>query len=399
MNTVEVRTGIDMLLEKSVISLKNRKIGLITNHTGITRELKSTIEALCETGVDIRALFGPEHGIHGNIQDAIPMPDSVDEKTGIPIYSMFGTTYCPTLQMVRGIDTLVYDVQDVGARFFTYIYTMAYSLAFVAEHHMHFIVLDRPNPITGTHVEGALLEPRFSSFVGDYQLPFRYGLTAGELAQYLNRMQGWDANLEVIPLFGWRRGLWYDETGLPWVMPSPNLPTLETAVVFPGIVLFEGTNISEGRGTTRPFELIGAPWLNAAKTIDALYEGLECAGVAGVLLREAHFLPTFDKYMGTPCHGFQLHVTDRDIYSPVATGIICLKVIRDQDPETFQWLQNPKALHQLQDEEIFFVDNLAGTDALRKMIDQGVSHEEILDRMTEGTASFIEQSKFCHLYE
>jgi uncharacterized protein YbbC (DUF1343 family) len=235
--------------------------------------------------------------------------------------------------------------------------------------------------------------------VGDYQLPFRYGLTAGELAQYLNRKRGWEANLEVIPLFGWRRDLWYDETDLPWVMPSPNLPTLETAVVFPGTVLFEGTNVSEGRGTTHPFELVGAPWLNASKTIDALYKGFECAGAAGVLLREAHFLPTFDKFMGIPCHGFQLHVTERDIYSPVAAGIVCLKVIRDQDPKAFNWLRNPKALHELRDVEIFFVDNLAGTDALRKMIDRGAPLEEILDRLREGASSFVEQSKFCHIYE
>jgi len=398
MNKIEVLTGIDRLIEKSAIPLKNKKIGLITNHTGITRKLKSTIKALCEYGVNVRALFGPEHGINGNIQDAIPAPDSIEEKTGVQIYSMFGANYWPTPKMVADIDTLVYDMQDVGARFFTYIYTMAYCLAFAAKNNIQFIVLDRPNPVTGTHVEGALLEPSFRSFVGDYRLPFRYGLTPGELALYLNRTQGWNANLEVIPLLGWRRELWFDETNLPWVMPSPNLPTLETAVVYPGTALFEGTNISEGRGTTRPFELIGAPWLNAAKTIDALYKGFESCGVEGVLLRKAHFRPTFDKYMDTPCHGFQLHVTNREIYSPVAAGIICLKVIRDQNPENFKWLKNPKALHQRQKGEIFMIDILAGTDALRNMIDQGVFLKDLLDRMMGGVESFIEQSKFCHLY-
>jgi len=406
MSKKQVLFGVDVLLASGVALLKNRKVGLITNHTGVTENLESTGKALYKAGIDIRALFAPEHGVHGDVQDAIRIQDSVDKTLGVPIHSVFGTAYCPTPQTVENIDTLVYDMQDVGARCFTYIYTMAYSLKFAAQHGMQFIVLDRPNPITGVHVEGIPVDTRFRSFVADYGLPLRYGLTVGELARYLNRTQGWDADLDIVPLSGWKRDCWYDETDLPWTMPSPNLPTLETAAVFPGTVLFEGTNISEGRGTTRPFELIGAPWLDAAKVTERIREGLENAGITGVLVREALFSPTFDKHAGIPCRGFQLHITDRNSYTPVAAGIVCLKVLHDEAPEGFKWLRDPKALlhnhHDLpqpKNDETFYVDKLAGTDALREMIDQGASLAEILDRMKEGAADFGKQSEFCHLYD
>jgi len=398
--------GVDVLLDSGAAQLKNQKVGLITNHTGVTRDLEMTSKALCKAGIAVKALFAPEHGIHGDVQDAIHIQDSVDKSLGVPVHSMFGRTYSPTIQAAEDIDTLVYDIQDVGARCFTYVYTMAYGLEFAAKHHLRFVVLDRPNPITDMHVEGVPVDACFRSFVGDYGLPLRYGLTAGELALYLNRIQGWEADLDIVPLSGWTRDRWYDETDLPWTMPSPNLPTLETAMVFPGTVLFEGTNISEGRGTTRPFELIGAPWLDTSKVTEKIREGLENAEITGVLVREALFSPTFDKHAGIPCHGFQLHVTDRNIYAPVVAGIVCLKVLHDEIPEAFKWLHDPKALlHDHHDfpqpkvDETFYVDKLAGTDALRKMINQGAFLAEILDRMTEGVADFEKRSEFCHLYD
>jgi len=406
MSKKQILSGVDVLLGSGVAQLKNRNVGLITNHTGVTRDLETTSKALCKAGIAVKALFAPEHGIHGDVQDAIRIKDSVDNTLGVPVHSVFGRTYSPTIQTAEDIDTLVYDIQDVGARCFTYIYTMAYGLEFAAEHDLQFVVLDRPIPFTDAHVEGVPVAARFRSFVGDYGLPLRYGLTVGELALYLNRTQGWKADLDIVSLSGWRRDRWYDETDLPWTMPSPNLPTLETAVVFPGTVLLEGTNISEGRGTTRPFELIGAPWLDTAKITEKIREGLENAGITGVLVREALFSPTFDKHAGTPCHGFQLHVTDRNIYAPVGAGIVCLKVLHDEAPEAFKWLHDPKALlhdhHDLpqpKGDETFYVDKLAGTDALRKMIDQGASLAEILERMTEGAADFGKQSEFCHLYD
>jgi len=387
---LRVSTGIDVLLESGAAALKGASVGLITNHTGVTRHLASAIDPLREAGVDLRALFGPEHGVRGDAQDGQTIGHTVDPRSGIPVYSLYGETKRPTPQMLEGLDALVYDIQDVGVRFYTYIYTMAYCLEAAGKLGLKFIVLDRPDPITGTKVEGAPIEPEITSFVGDYGLPFRYGLTIGELARCLNDTQGWGADLEVIAMRGWRRDLWFDETGIPWVMPSPNLPTLETAVVYPGTVLFEGTNVSEGRGTTRPFEIIGAPWIDAARCTKIASENLAAAGVEGALLRETHFVPTHSKHQGEACHGFQIHVLDRDRFEPVRAGVTLLKTIHDLYPDQFAWRSSQK--------EYWFIDLLSGTRALRDMIDKGCALADVVDRMTQGTEAFAKARERYFLY-
>ena len=387
---LSVTTGIDVLLESGAAPLRGLTVGLITNHTGVNRRLVSTIDLLREAGVNLRALFGPEHGVRGDAQAGQAVGHTVDPRTGIPVYSLYGETKRPTPEMLSGLDALVFDIQDAGVRFFTYIYTMAYCLEAAAKHGLKFFVLDRPNPITGACVEGAPIEPEATSFVGDYGLPFRYGLTMGELARYVNETRGWGADLEVVAMRGWRRSLWFDETGLPWVMPSPNFPTLETATVYPGTVLFEGTNVSEGRGTTRPFEIIGAPWIDAARTVAAASENLADAGVEGALLREAHFVPTQSKHRGEECHGFQIHVLDRNRFEPVRAGIVLLKTIHDLYPGEFAW--------RASDRPLWFIDLLAGTRALRDMIDRGSPLLEVVERMAQGAGAFAKARERFFVY-
>lgn len=387
---MSVMTGVDVLLEQGAAPLKGMRVGLVTNHTGVTRRLESAIDPMREAGVNLGALFGPEHGVRGDAQDGQTIEDSIDPRTGIPVFSLYGETRRPTTEMLQGLDALVCDIQDAGVRFYTYIYTMAYCLEAAAIAGLKYFVLDRPDPITGTRVEGAPIEPGISSFVGDYGLPFRYGLTLGELARYLNATQGWGADLHVIPMRGWHRALWFDQTGIPWVMPSPNLPTLETAAVYPGTVLVEGTNLSEGRGTTRPFEIIGAPWIDAAECVAAATQNLAAVGAEGAILRETHFVPTQSKHKGDGCHGFQIHVTDRDRFEPVKTAVTLLKTIHDVYPGHFAWRSS--------ESPTWPVDLLAGTRALRDMIDKGSSLADVVERMTQGAEPFARERERYFLY-
>ena len=385
-----VKAGIDMLLAKNEVPFSGNAVGLITNHTGVTKDLQRSIDTLLGAGVDIRALFGPEHGLIGTAQDGNEVAHSMDARSSLPVYSLYGEQLQPSEEMLKDLDVLVFDMQDVGVRFYTYLYTMAYAMKAAADHNLAFIVLDRPNPIKGTIVEGASVEEAFTSFVGDYGLPFRYGLTVGEAARYINARQDWGAELEVVPMEGWSRTLWFDNTDLTWVMPSPNLPTLDTAVVYPGTVLFEGTNLSEGRGTTRPFELIGSPWLDAPRVVKSIDVALDELRLQGVRVRETYFSPVASKHAGKLCHGFQIHVTDRNTYEPVKFAIVCLKAIRDQHVDVFSW--------RSYEDMTLAIDRLAGTDALRKMIDGEMPLAKILERMTPETSTFEKVSQKYHLY-
>ena len=391
MKKQRVKAGIDVLLEHRGAPLRGNAVGFITNHTGVTKDLNRSIDALLDVGVDLRALFGPEHGLSGTAQDGDEVSHATDARSGLRVYSLYGERLAPSAEMLDGLDVLVFDMQGVGVRFYTYLYTMAYAMKAAADHRLKFAVLDRPNPITGSVTEGAPIEKTFASFVGDYGLPFRHGLTVGEVARYINVTQGWGAELEVVPMDGWSRALWFDDTDLPWVTPSPNLPTLDTATLYPGTVLFEGTNVSEGRGTTRPFELLGAPWLDAARVVASLRMAFDEAGARGVNVREAYFSPLTSKHAGNLCHGFQLHVTDREVYEPVASAIICLKTIRDQHPDEFAWRSSQDGT--------FAVDRLAGTDALRKMMAAGAPLADLLDRMTPDLTAFEEVSRQYYLYD
>jgi len=383
---VRVKAGVDILLRSPGEHLGGSKVGLITNPTGVTGDLVSTFDAFNgHPGVDLKAVFGPEHGARGDIQDALSVESRVDAVTGLPVYSLYGDVRKPTPEMLEEVDTLVFDIQDVGARFYTYASTLTHALEAAAENGVSLAVLDRPNPVNGVDVEGNILEPGFASFVGLHPIPIRHGLTIGELARLAN--EGIGAELQVVPMEGWERGMWFDETGLPWVQPSPNLPTPDTATVYPGTCLFEGVNVSEGRGTTYPFEYIGAPWIDGARWATAL-NGL---GLGGVRFRACRFTPAFDKYHGEACGGVQVHVTDRDAYRPVETVLHMLSTALGLWPDEFQWLP-PR------DDGRRHFDLLAGTDEIRADLSRGEAVEEIVDGWRDGLEAYEERSEEFLLY-
>lgn len=381
-----VRPGLDVLLAERLDLVQGKRVGLITNPTGVRADLTGGIDALhAQAGVKLAALFGPEHGVRGQAQAGEAVQSGTDPRTGVPAYSLYGNVRQPTAEMLRGIDILLFDIQDVGARFYTYIWTMALAMQAAAKHGVPFVVLDRPNPIAGIAVEGPVLERRFESFVGMYPIPVRHGMTAGELARLFNAEYGIGAELTVVPAQGWRRELWFDQTGLPWIMPSPNMPALETATVYPGTCFVEGTSLSEGRGTTRPFELIGAPWIDPY----TLADDLNARGLPGVRFRPVYFAPTFSKHAGQTCGGVQLHVIDRQAFRPVAAGVHLLDAARRRWRERFQWQQSGSS---------FSIDRLAGTDALRLALDRGVPPGEIVASWEEGVRGFLQLRQKYLLY-
>lgn len=346
-----MKAGIEVLLESRLDLLRGRRVGLVTNPTAVDAWLRSSAELLrAHPEVDLVALYGPEHGVRGDAQAGEYVPFYRDPHLGLPVFSLYGETQRPPADMLTRIDAymreydtrhqgktveprmlesievMVFDLQDVGTRVYTYVATMAYAMQAAAEAGIPFVVLDRPNPITGTAMEGPVLRfPDYSSFIGLYPVPLRHGMTAGELARLFNaRFLPRPADLTVVAMEGWRRGDWFESTGLPWVLPSPNLPSVDAAVVYPGQVMLEGTNLSEGRGTTRPFELCGAPWVDG----HVLARDLNTLELPGVRFREAWFTPTFSKFAGQRCGGVQLHVRDREAFRPVLTTIALLAEVR-----------------------------------------------------------------------
>jgi uncharacterized protein YbbC (DUF1343 family) len=363
-------------LEDRVDTVRGKRLGLIANQTTIDSSmrhgairLRDLESAPGSSACRLMLLFGPEHGIAGHAQDQIELADGTDRGSGIPVRSLYGATRIPTPEMLEGLDAVVFDVQDIGSRYYTFIWTMAHAMEACARDGKEMIVLDRPNPIGGSQVEGNLIEGSHLSFVGLYPIPNRHGMTVGELAGLFNEEFGIGCKLTVVPLKGWTRSRWFDETGLPWVMPSPNLPTLDTATVYPGGCLFEGTNLSEGRGTTRPFELMGAPWVDAHRLVVELEE----EELPGVHMRPAYFEPAFHKFAGKLCGGIQQHVIDRRAYRPVRTGLAILKVLRRLWPEEFHWREPPYEYET----ERPAIDILAGNDRIREQIDADVPLAEI----------------------
>lgn len=371
MRTGTVRTGLEVLLAEQLDLVAGKRSGLITNHTGVNGQLQSTVDLFADhPDLQLVALFGPEHGLRGDVQAGDEVASFVDERTGLPVHSLYGTTRAtrkPTAAMLEGIDVLVCDLQDGGSRYFTYVYTMAYSLEAAAEQGIPYVVLDRPNPIGGVAVEGNVLHPDFLSFVGAYPLPNRHGLTIGEVATLLNTQFDIGAQLHVVPMDGWRRDSYFWETGVPWVSPSPNVPTPHTLVVYPGTCLFEGTTLSEGRGTTRPFEWIGAPWIDGHDWAAALNR----LQLPGVMFRPVHFTPTFSKHKGIHCQGVEVHVVDPHAFRPVETGLHLLATARAHDEAAFSWVppHGEGGRH--------FIDLLAGTDKLRLGIEAGLDVAEM----------------------
>jgi beta-N-acetylhexosaminidase len=363
-----VRTGLSVL-QDNMTPLTDGTVGLITNPSGVAADLTTTIDILHDhPDVDLVRLFGPEHGIRGKAQAGEHVEDSTDDRTGLPVTSLYGETRRVDPEMVADIDTVVYDMQDVGCRFYTYLYTLAYALEGVGQTDTDFVVLDRPNPVAPLGVDGKRVPPDEGSFVGDYRLPITHGLTVGELARYFNGEFDMGATLSVVELDGWDRSMWYDDLDLPWVPPSPNIPTLDTATLYPGTCLFEGTTLSEGRGTTKPFELVGALWIDGGEWAKAL-NGLD---LSGVRFRPTHFTPTFSKHEGEDVEGVQIHVTDRDALSPVAVGLKLLLSTFSRHPET-EW-RLVDGMH--------FVDRLAAGEWLRETV-ADVDSETDVDRLYE----------------
>jgi uncharacterized protein YbbC (DUF1343 family) len=375
-----VRLGSDVLLASD--RLRGARVGIVCNHASVDHAFRHVIDRLVETDrVTLAGIFGPQHGFRSDVQDnMVETPHQQDEARRVPVYSLYSETREPTLEMLRDIDTLVIDLQDIGARIYTYIYTMANCLRAAARQRIPVIVCDRPNPIGGAEVEGACLVPGFESFVGQFPIPMRHGMTIGELASFFNEHFAIGASLEIASMERWHRPMYADDTGLPWVMPSPNMPTLDTAVVYPGTVLFEGTNLSEGRGTTRPFELVGAPWIDA----DRFAEAMNALDLPGVYFRPAVFEPTFQKHAQRTCGGCQIHVTDRSTFRPVITGVALIRTFQRFDRSKFAWRQPPYEYEQ----EKLPIDILAGSGLLRTQIESDVSLREIAESWRPNAAAF-----------
>jgi uncharacterized protein YbbC (DUF1343 family) len=375
-----VSLGTDRLLASD--RLDGLRIGVVCNPASIDRELRHIADRLAShAGARVTAIFGPQHGFRSDVQEnMIETGHARDVLRRVPVYSLYSETREPTAEMLRDVDVLVVDLQDVGTRIYTYIYTMTNCLVAARKHGITAIVCDRPNPIGGIAVEGPMLVRGFESFVGLYPIPMRHGMTIGELARLFNDEFGIGADLEVIPMEGWSRGMYFDATGIPFVLPSPNIPTLDSAIVYPGTVLFEGTNVSEGRGTTKPFELLGAPWVDAERFAD----GMNALGLSGVRFRPAVIEPTFHKHAHTSCGGCQIHVLDRETFRPVEAGVALVAAFRAADPDRFRWRDPPYEYEH----RLLPFDILAGSSELREQIEQGVAAREIARSWEDSVGEF-----------
>ena len=387
-----VSLGTDRLLASG--RLDGRRVGLVCNPASVDRDLRHIADRLVSAGPAgparhggspkgpaLQAIFGPQHGFRSDVQEnMIETGHARDALRRVPVYSLYSETREPTAEMLRDVEVLVIDLQDVGTRIYTYIYTMANCLVAAKKHGITVIVCDRPNPIGGTAVEGPMLVHGFESFVGLYPLPMRHGMTIGELARLFNEEFGIGADLEVVGMEGWSRGSYFDATGIPFVLPSPNIPTLDSAIVYPGTVLFEGTNVSEGRGTTRPFELLGAPWVDAER----FAEGMNALAMPGVRFRPSVIEPTFHKHAQTSCGGCQIHVLDRETFRPVEAGVALLAAFRSADPGRFRWRDPPYEYEHT----LLPIDILAGSSQMREQIEAGVPAREIARSWEPATAEF-----------
>jgi uncharacterized protein YbbC (DUF1343 family) len=403
-----VKPGVEVFLEKHLDLVKSKRVGLITNSSGVDSNGISTTNRFVSTpGIHLVALFGPEHGIDGSAQAGEFVPYEMDKALDIPVYSLYGQSLkkdtVPLVDMdesmrsydtvdkgkfiepsmIENIDAIVFDIQDVGTRIYTYIATMAYAMQTCAEHHKEFIVLDRPNPINGIDMEGPILEyPAYSSFVGLYPIPVRHGMTVGELALlFRSKFLPSKTKLSVIPLMGWQRSMWFDETMLPWISPSPNMPSLNTAIVYPGQVFLEGTNVSEGRGTESPFELFGAPWMDGALLVKVLND----LSLPGVRFQKERFTPQFSKYRGQVCEGAKIRVTDRTRFRPFETSMNIIQAIRDMNAEQFLFHAD-------------YFDKIMGNGTVRSAMEDHQTVPDILNKYQADLDAFRSMRKSSLIY-
>jgi uncharacterized protein YbbC (DUF1343 family) len=378
----KITLGLERLLSERTNLVKDSRVGLICNPSTVDHCFRHAADLFhAHPDIDLTALFGPQHGIRGETQDnMIEWEGFSDPRTGVMAYSLYGEVREPTEEMLNNVDVLVFDLQDVGTRVYTFIYTMSLAMRAAARYGKRIVVLDRPNPIGGEAIEGNLLEPGNESFVGMYPLPMRHGMTVAELARMFNEEFGIHCDLETVPMSGYRREFWFNDTDAPWVIPSPNIPTAETAKVYPGTVMVEGTKVSEGRGSTRPFEINGAPYVSSYDLADQLNR----VQLPGVYFRPHSFIPTFQKHAGVLCGGVQIHVLDHSVFRPVVTGVALIKTIRELYPGDFQWQDPP---YEYVYDRLPF-DVITGTTRLRTQIESGASIEEIAKSWAGGENDF-----------
>lgn len=388
------KTGVEVFIEEQRSLVAGKEVGIVTNPTGVMPDLGHEVDVLAQMpDVDLVAVFGPEHGFRGTAQAGGSEGFFVDEKTGLPVYDTHGKSGQALADIFEssGVDVVMFDIQDVGARFYTYIWTMFDCMEAAVMADKSFIVLDRPNPITGISAEGPVLHPEFSTFVGRKPISQRHGMTVGELAQLFNKefIQGRKVDLTVVPMRGWSRDMLYAQTGLPWVLPSPNMPTVDTATVYVGTCYFEGTNLSEGRGTTRPFELLGAPYIDWR-----LNEDLRARNLSGVEFREAHFAPTFSKYRGETVGGTQLHVEDAHELDPIRAALAIIVDTKRRYPNDFEW-----RFDSFDPERPYWIDKLSGSEYVRTAVDAGKDVEEIVAGWQGELADFRRMRSKYLIYE
>jgi uncharacterized protein YbbC (DUF1343 family) len=376
-----VRLGSEALLASG--RLDGARVGVVSNPASVDHDLRHVVDRVAALPTaTLAAIFGPQHGFRSDVQDnMIETAHGHDEIRRVPVYSLYSETREPTASMLKDLDVLVIDLQDVGVRIYTYIYTMANCLKAARKLGLKVIVCDRPNPVGGTQVEGPVLVNGWESFVGMYPIPMRHGMTIGEIARLFNDHFGIGADLEIVPMKGWRRDLYFDDTDLTWIMSSPNIPTFETTVVYPGTVLFEGTNVSEGRGTTRPFELIGAPWIVAERFADTMNR----RGLPGVYFRPVVFEPTFHKHAGKACAGVQIHPLDRRTFRPVESAVTLIAAFRNGGPDLFKW-KDPPYEYELEKNPF---DVLAGSSGLREDLESGMPAGDIARSWEAPVAAFM----------
>lgn len=356
-----MRLGLEVFLERHTTNYAGKRIGLLTNLTGVNHELESTIDLFYKhEGIQLTALFGPEHGLRGEVQEGKLIDSSIDPYTGIPVYSLYNKDKKPNVTMLHDVDVVFCDLQDIGTRYYTFIYSLANTMKICGQEGKKVVVLDRPNPINGVTVEGNIVEEDFRSFVGQFPIPVRHGMTIGELAQLFQKEYAIDCEVEVIPMEGWSRDLYFDQTDLHWVSPTPNTTTMDMCLLYPGTCLIEGTNLSEGRGTTKPFEIIGAPFIDGRKLADEM----NSQNLPGVRFRHTVFKPMYQKYEGEVCEGVQIHISDRNRLKAFELGISLLETVYRLYPEQVTFIQSGE-------QNRYFLDLLAGTDQLRNQIQQG----------------------------
>ncbi|MDZ7861071.1 MAG: DUF1343 domain-containing protein [Candidatus Krumholzibacteriota bacterium] len=385
-----VKTGCDILAGGKCARLRGKRTGVLANPASVTSDLRHITEILQSNKIELKAIFGPQHGFAGETQANMIEWESYEQPgSGIPVYSLYGKTREPTDEMLSGLEQILIDLPDIGTRCYTYLWTAALMLKACAEKGIKVIIADRPNPIGGESVEGTVIDRGFESFVGLFPLTIRHGLTIGEALTMINENEDKKCELDIIRISGWKRSMHFRDTSLRWIMPSPNIPRAGTALLYPGMVLLEGTNISEGRGTARPFEIIGAPWIDPRALADELTKR-----APGAIFRPLRFNPTWDKYRGEICGGVQIHITDRERFKPVRTGALAIRTAASLYPGEFEWTRPPYEYER----EKMPIDIITGSDSFRNTINRGAGLKELFESWLEDEREFKEESNNFFLY-